>query len=203
MTPERWQIVKDILGPALELAPTQRAAYLQKACGSDPSLRADVDRLLIAEDKAGPAFLSGQSADKSILRDDQAKDLWIGKRIGAYEIVERIGVGGMGEVFRARRADDQYKREVAIKLVRVGADADSVIRRFKHERQILASLDHPNIAHLLDAGTTQDGVPYVVMDLIDGEPINDYCNSRNLSITARLELFLQVCSAMQYMLISG
>jgi eukaryotic-like serine/threonine-protein kinase len=198
LTPERWQVVKDILGSALELDPTQRAVYLQKTCASDASLRADVDRLLIAGDKAGPEFLSGLSQDESILGDDQAKDFRIGKRIGAYEIVERIGIGGMGEVFRARRADDQYNAEVAIKLVRVGADAGSVIRRFKHERQILASLDHPNIAHLLDAGTTQDGVPYVVMDLIEGEPIDDYCNSCNLSTTARLELFLQVCSAVQY-----
>jgi non-specific serine/threonine protein kinase/serine/threonine-protein kinase len=198
LTPERWQRVKDILGPALEMQPAQRAAYLEKACFSDASLRADVNRLLIAGDEAGPAFLSGLTPAKSILGEDDAKDRWIGRRIGAYEIIERIGVGGMGEVFRARRADDQYKREVAIKLVRVGADADSVIRRFKHERQVLASLDHPNIAHLLDAGTTPDGAPYVVMDLIEGEPIDNYCNSHDLSTTARLELFLQVCSAAQY-----
>ena len=198
MTPERWHKVKDILGPALEMDPALRAAYLEKACCTDASLRADVDRLLVAGDEAGPAFLSGLPPAESILGDEEAKDLRIGKRIGAYKIVERIGVGGMGEVFRARRADDQYKREVAIKLVRVGAGADSVIRRFKHERQILASLDHPNIAHLLDAGTTPDGVPYVVMDLIEGEPIDDYCNSHSLSTTARLELFLQVCSAAQY-----
>ena len=199
MTPERWQKVKDILGPALEMQPAERAAYLEKTCAGDASLRAAVDRLLVAEGEAGPAFLSSLSSAGSILGDDdEAGGLWIGKRIGAYEIVERIGVGGMGEVFRALRADDQYKREVAIKLVRVGADADSVIRRFKHERQILASLDHPNIAHLLDAGTTHDGVPYVVMDLIEGEQIVDYCHLHNLSTAARLELFLQVCSAVQY-----
>lgn len=199
LTPEHWQRVKDILGPALQMQPAERAAYLEKTCGADTSLRADVDRLLVAEDEAGPTFLSGLSLAESILADeDEPGGLWIGKRIGAYEIVERIGIGGMGAVFRALRADDQYKREVAIKLVRVGADADSVIRRFKHERQILASLDHPNIAHLLDAGTTQDGVPYVVMDLIEGEQIVDYCHFHNLSTAARLELFLQVCSAVQY-----
>ena len=199
MTPERWQRVKDILGPAMEMQPAERAAYLEKACASDTYLRADIDSLLIAGDEAGPAFLSGVTPAESILEDNEEPNaLWIGKRIGAYEIVERIGVGGMGEVFRALRADDQYKREVAIKLVRVGADADSVIRRFRHERQILASLDHPNIAHLLDAGTTPDGVPYVVMDLIEGEQIDDYCDSHNLSTSARLELFLQVCSAVQY-----
>jgi len=198
LTPERWQKVKNILGPALEMEPAKRPAYLEKACASDASLRADIDRLLVAEDEAGPAFLSGLSPACAILGDDEAKDLWIGKRIGSYVIVERIGSGGMGEVFRALRADDLYERDVAIKLVRVGADADSVIRRFRHERQILASLDHPNIAHLLDAGTTPDGVPYVVMELIEGEQIDDYCDSHNLSTNARLELFLQVCSAVQY-----
>ena len=199
MTPERWQKVKDILGPALEMQPAERTAYLEKACGSDASLRADIDRLLIAEDEAGPAFLSGLASVESVPGgEDEPQGQWIGKRVGAYEIVAKIGVGGMGEVFRALRADDQYKREVAIKLVRVGADADSIILRFKHERQILASLDHPNIAHLLDAGTTQEGVPYVVMELIAGEQIDDYCNSHKLSTIARLELFLQVCSAVQY-----
>ena len=181
MTSERWQRVKDILGPALEMQPAQRAAYVENACTSDASLRAEVNRLLIAGDEAGPAFLSGLTPAESILADkEQPTALWIGKRIGAYEIVERIGIGGVGEVFRALRADDQYKREVAIKLVRVGADADAVIHRFKRERQILASLDHPNIAHLLDAGTTPDGVPYVVMDLIEGEQIDDYCSFHNL-----------------------
>ena len=198
LTPERWQRVKDVLGPALEMQPAQRPAYLEKACASDASLRADVDRLLIAGDEAGQAFLSVLTRESLLGDEEEPNALWIGKRIGPYEIVERIGIGGMGEVFRGLRADDQYQREVAIKLVRVGADADSVIRRFKHERQILASLDHPNIAHLLDAGTTQDGVPYVVMDLIEGEQIDDYCNSSNLSTTARLELFLQVCSAVRY-----
>jgi len=198
LTPERWQKVKDILGTALEMQPAQRAAYLEAACASDASLRADIERLLIAEKEAGPAFLSGLAAESILGNEDEAKGLWIGKRVGAYEIVEKIGIGGMGEVFRALRADDQYKSEVAIKLVRVGAGVDSLIRHFRHERQILASLDHPNIAHLLDAGTTQEGVPYVVMELIQGEEIDDYCNSRKLSTTARLELFLQVCSAVQY-----
>ena len=199
MTPERWQKVKELLGTALEMPPAQRATYLEQACASDASLRADIDRLLIAEDEAGAAFLSSPASAAPALGDEgEPKGLWIGRRVGAYEIVENIGVGGMGEVFRAIRADDQYKREVAIKLVRVGADADSVIRRFKHERQILASLDHPNIAHLLDGGTTLEGVPYVVMDLIEGEEIEDYCDSRKLSTIARLELFLQVCSAVQY-----
>ena len=199
LTPERWQRVKEVLGRALETEPDQRAAYLEKACASDASLRADVEHLLAAEMEAGPAFLSRMAADGSSVGDEEDPNgLWIGKRVGAYEIVAKIGVGGMGEVYRALRADDQYQHEVAIKIVRVGADADSVIRRFKHERQILAGLDHYNIARLLDAGTTQQGAPYVVMELIEGEQINDYCDSHKLSTNARLELFLQVCAAAQY-----
>jgi eukaryotic-like serine/threonine-protein kinase len=122
----------------------------------------------------------------------------IGRRLGTYEIVEQIGEGGMGEVYRAIRADDQYHKQVAIKLVRASQNSDFVIRRFKNERQILATLDHPNIARLLDGGTTEEGIPYFVMELIEGQPITEYCDSRNLTIAERLKLFVAVCSAVQY-----
>ncbi len=122
----------------------------------------------------------------------------IGKRISQYRIVEQLGSGGMGEVYRAVRADDQYQKQVAIKLVRAGADSGLVVSRFKNERQILASLDHPNIARLLDGGATEEGVPYFVMELVEGQPIDKYCDSHQLGIRARLELFLQVCSALKY-----
>ena len=122
----------------------------------------------------------------------------LGQRVGPYQLVEEIGVGGMGEVYRAFRADDQYKKEVAIKLVRAGQDSSFVIARFKHERQVLASLDHPNIARLLDGGTTDDGIPYFVMELIAGQPLTKYCDEHRLLTTDRLKLFLDVCSAVQY-----
>jgi eukaryotic-like serine/threonine-protein kinase len=199
MTPERWQQVKELLGTALELDPAKRADYLDQACGNDPTLRPDLERLLAAEQKAGPEFLS----DPVILQELTLElpphpHAWVGRRLGAYEIVEEIGTGGMGEVYRAVRADDEYRKEVAIKLVRSGQDSGFVLSRFKNERQILASLDHPNIARLLDGGTTEQGVPYFVMELIQGERINKYCDARKLPTTDRLKLFLQVCSAVQY-----
>ena len=122
----------------------------------------------------------------------------IGKRISQYRIVEQLGSGGMGEVYRAVRADDQFQKQVAIKLVRAGEDSGLVIGRFKNERQILAGLDHPNIARLLDGGATDEGVPYFVMELVEGQPIDRYCDSHKLGIPARLKIFLQVCSALEY-----
>jgi eukaryotic-like serine/threonine-protein kinase len=122
----------------------------------------------------------------------------LGKRLGTYKILQTLGAGGMAEVYRAIRADDQYRQEVAIKLVRAGQDSGYVISHFKNERQILASLDHPNIARLLDGGTTDEGLPYFVMELIEGMAIDQYCNRNQLSIAERLKLFLQVCSAVQY-----
>ena len=122
----------------------------------------------------------------------------IGKRIAQYRVVEHLGSGGMGEVYRAVRADDQFQKQVAIKLVHAGEASGFVIGRFKNERQILASLDHPNIARLLDGGATEEGVPYFVMELVEGQPIDKYCDSHKLGIPARLQLFLQVCSALEY-----
>ena len=112
--------------------------------------------------------------------------------------MEKIGHGGMGEVYRAVRADGQYDKQVAIKLVRVGLDSPFLVERFRHERQILASLDHPNIARLHDGGTTDNGIPYLVMELIKGTPIDHYCDEHDLDIAERLQLFTQVCSAVQY-----
>src|SRR6267154_1267643 len=199
MTPERWQQVKGLLGAALELDPANRTEYLDQACGSDASLREELGRLLAAEGKAGPGFLN----DPVILEEltlalPQQSDAWVGRRLGSYQIVEEIGAGGMGEVYRAVRADDEYRKEVAVKLVRSGQDSNFVLNRFKNERQILAGLDHPNIARLLDGGTTEGGVPYFVMELIEGQRIDEYCNVRGLATTGRLELFLGVCSAVQY-----
>lgn len=199
MTPERWQQVKELLGPALELDPAERIDYLDKACGSDASLREELERLLAAEEKAGGEFLNDPLIPGSLNRElSQPADVWIGRRVGPYQIVEEIGVGGMGEVYRAVRADDQYRKQVAIKLVRSGQDSSFVLGRFKNERQILAGLDHPNIARLLDGGTTEEGVPYFVMELIEGQVIDAYCDAHKLATNERLKLFLQVCSAVQY-----
>src|SRR6267378_431513 len=199
MTPERWQQVKGLLGPALELDPGKRTEYLDQACGSDASLREELGFLLEAEGKAGPGFLSDPVVLADLTLDlPQQSDAWVGRRLGSYQIVEEIGAGGMGEVYRAVRADDEYRKEVAVKLVRSDQDSNFVLNRFKNERQILAGLDHSNIARLLDGGTTEGGVPYFVMELIEGQRIDEYCNVRGLATTGRLELFLGVCSAVQY-----
>ncbi len=200
MTPERWRRVKSALGEAMALSGAARAAYLESLGGHDPETRAEVESLLAAERDAGSLFLETPAPvalDDAALADGDAGQ-FVGQRLGPYRLLAEIGSGGMGRVYRAVRADDEYQQEVAIKLVRAGADAEFVAQRLRTERQILASLTHPNIARLLDGGTTPEGVPYLVMELIDGEPITRYCEQRRLDVAARLELFLLVCSAVQY-----
>ena len=197
MTPERWQQVKSMLAPVLELDPAERSAYLDRACAGDCSLREEIETLLATDQKADPEFLN-EPVVAALAAEGPDANLRIGRRIGPYQVVEEIGVGGMGEVYRAFRADDHYRKQVAIKLVRAGQDSKFVHGRFKNERQVLASLDHPNIARLLDGGTTEDGVPYFVMELIDGQPIHRYCDDHKLPTTERVALFQQVCSAVQY-----
>ena len=119
------------------------------------------------------------------------------RRIGAYRVLRELGHGGMGTVYLAARADDQYQKRVAIKVVR-GLDSDQIVRHFRRERQILAALDHPNIARLLDGGTTEDGLPYFVMERVEGEAIDSFCDGRKLSVQERLRLFQGVCAAVQY-----
>jgi serine/threonine protein kinase len=197
MTPERWQQVKGVLASILDADPGERSAYLDRACEGDPLLRLEVESLLAADQVSESAFLNVPLMEVASSHDSDAKAR-IGRRIGPYHLVEEIGVGGMGEVYRAFRADDQYRQQVAIKLVRAGHDSRFVVSRFKNERQILANLNHPNIARLLDGGTAEDGAPYFAMELIEGDPIDQYCESNRLSTTQRLKLFLQVCSAVQY-----
>jgi serine/threonine protein kinase/tetratricopeptide (TPR) repeat protein len=199
MTPERWQEIKQVLAAALELSANERAAYLDRTCADDPALRKDVESLLADEQKVSRQFLDASqlpAAAAAVLPVEES--LWVGRRIGPYRTIKLIGSGGMGEVYRAVRDDDQYRKEVALKVIRAGQDSDSVVKRFRNERQILAGLDHPNIARLLDGGTTAEGTPFFVMELIEGEPITEYCDHRKLSIAARLKLFSQVCAAVQY-----
>jgi eukaryotic-like serine/threonine-protein kinase len=199
MTPERWHKIKELLGPALDMDPTRQSAYLNGMCADDSSLRSEVEQLLVADRNAGSQFLQVLAiAEESEGKNSQHGADWIGRRLGPYQIVEKLGVGGMGEVFRALRIDQEYEKEVAVKLVRRTAGADFVIERFKNERQILANLDHPNIARLLDGGTTEEGCPYLVMELVRGERIDKYCEARRLFLTERLTLFLKVCAAVQY-----
>ena len=199
MKAEIWQQVREILDRAITMSADERSTYIEIACGGDQDLRSEVESLLRSHDEAGSMFLKNPAADvRNAFSDMEVKATRIGQRIGVYQIVEEIGRGGMGEVYRAFRADGQYEKEVALKLVRIGLDTPALLERFRHERQILASLDHPNIARLLDGGTTEQGVPYLVMELIQGTPIDQYCEQYDLDISERLQLFLQVCGAVQY-----
>ncbi len=194
MDQERWQQVKALLDAAQERRPAQRAAFLDEMCGSDAALRREVETLLAAYDQAIEAELFEVPAF------DQGKvsHPMKGRHIGPYRLTEEIGYGGMGEVYLAERADDQFQKQVAIKLIRHGRHSEELLRRFRHERQILAALQHPHIAQMHDGGITEDGLPYIVMAYIEGRPLDQYCDDNKLNITNRLDLFLNVCSAVQY-----
>jgi serine/threonine protein kinase len=173
-------------------------AHLDQLCAEDPALRSDLRNFLTAQNATQSELLNVPAIAKDSGTAQVRTDDWIGQRIGPYKIVQEIGGGGMGTVYRAFRSDDQYQKEVAIKLVGVGHDSAFIRDRFKFERQILATLDHPNIARMLDGGTTDQGTPYFVMELIDGRRIDEYCRLHSLTIQERLQLFLRVCSAVQY-----
>lgn len=194
---DRWQRVKQVLDEAIAVESSERSSFLDHACAGDAELRREVESLVSAHEHAGSAFLKTAVAGVNGVLASPALSRQ-GIRIGVYQTTEEIGRGGMGEVYRAVRADGQYTKEVAVKIVRGGYDTGSMLERFRNERQILASLDHPNIARLLDGGTTDDGIPYLVMELIEGTPIDQYCDEHKLSITERLRLFQQVCVAVHY-----
>jgi serine/threonine protein kinase/tetratricopeptide (TPR) repeat protein len=198
MTPERWQRIQDLFHAALQHEPSQRPAFLADACAGDVSLQREVESLLAAHEEAAsfleaPAF----AGPATWLADGQAEAA-VGRQLGPYRLGRAIGRGGMGAVYLGERADGQYQKQVAIKLVRDGFGGEALRRRFHLERQILAALDHPNIAKLLDGGTTADGLPYLVMDYVEGLPIDAYCDAHRLSIAERLTLFRAVCAAVQY-----
>jgi serine/threonine protein kinase len=198
MTRERWQQIRRVFDEAVLLPTRERSIHLDKVCAGDAELRREVDSLLDSHDTAESLFLNVPAVNLKAGGDGVPSPSRAGRRIGAYDIFEEIGHGGMGEVYRAVRADGQFTKEVAVKLVRLGYNTKSILERFRHERQILAGLDHPNIARLLDGGTTDDGVPYLVMELVNGTPIDRYCDDCELNVTERLCLFLHVCSAVQY-----
>jgi eukaryotic-like serine/threonine-protein kinase len=195
MTPEQWLKVREAFHAVVDLPADQRDTYLDRVC-SEPSLRQEVESLLSNHENAGDLLETPIRFEPSIEHD--GPDPWIGKNIGPYQPISKIGEGGMGAVYRAVRVDDHYLKQVAIKLVRTGLGTSHYLRRFKNERQIMASLDHPNIARLLDGGATQNGLPYLVMEYIEGEEIDRYCDSHRLDTLQRLKIFRQVCAAVQY-----
>lgn len=198
MDSHRWQQVEDIFEAALELPPEEREAYVRAACGDDDELYEECMSLL-AQDENPHSLLADESSRASSRALGLLDELsYEGTQIGAYRVIRKIGEGGMGLVFLAERADGQFAREVALKVIKRGMDSETILRRFQVERQIQARLTHPNIARLYDGGLTDDGLPYFTMEYIDGEPIDRYCDRNRLSIDDRLHLFLTVCRAVAY-----
>ena len=175
---ERWSSVEELFLHAVDLAAADRAGYLTQACGPDTDLRDEVLTLLRYD------WTDHTSVDRAIqevaaeLADD---DFWIGRQIGAYRIVRELGVGGMGAVYLAERADERFEKQVAIKLVHRAMDTPGLRARLQAERRILAALDHPFIAKLIDGGETEEGIPYFAMEYVEGEPIHRYAERANLS----------------------
>ncbi len=202
MTPERWEQVEDLLNAALDRSVDEREAFLTEACGDDLSLRQKIEYLLTCYEEAGDFIESPAATYKDSTLGDEAVtlhfDTMVGRKVGAYRLIREVGRGGMGAVYLAVRADKEFRQRAAIKLVKRGMDTDFIVGRFRNERQILAALNHPNIARLLDGGTTNDGLPYFVMEYIDGLPIHRYCDTGRLNVAERLRLFRHVCAAVAY-----
>ncbi|HLW77887.1 MAG TPA: protein kinase [Bryobacteraceae bacterium] len=183
----------------MELHPSVRKSYLHEAC-ADVTMRDEIESLIVSQD-APTGFVAHPDVNPDHdFPDDDAptRDLLSGKRIGPYQLLHCLGTGGMGSVWLAERVDQEYERKVAIKMVRHGMDSRQILRRFRMERQVLAGLDHPNIAKLLDGGSTAEGLPYLVMEYVDGTPIDEYCDRRHSTVSERLELFRAACSAVEY-----
>jgi len=183
---EKWGQMRELFAAALERAPAERSEFLREACGPDEELRAELEQMLLAHD-----------SNKSVAQAPEREEAE-GQRIGPYRLIRKIGAGGMGAVYLAARADDTFRKRVAIKLVRADLDTQAILRRFRQERQILAPLDHPNITRLLDGGTTEQGLPYFVMDYVEGTRIDEYCDNHKFSVDERVALFRKVCSAVEY-----
>lgn len=204
LTPERLARLKALFDQAIELSVEERSSYLDRACHDDPTLRTEVEELLGAVERGGDSW--DQAVDAAVAgamahqaNDESGKPRYgVGSHIGVYEITRLIGVGGMGAVYEGIRVDDQFRKRVALKLLRRGFESDLAIRRLRYERQILANLNHRNIAALLDGGVTEDGQPYLVMEYVEGEPLISYANTRSLSLRDRVMLLRQVCAAVQH-----
>ena len=199
--PQHWDRLKIILGEALEQnSSAARIALVEQRCGQDTDLLEEAESLLAEAE----ALLKERTDSFEDCAQNAASIFWQerpqrgGERVGAYVIVRELGHGGMGTVFLAERADGQFEKQVAIKILNRGADTAEILRRFRAERQILARLDHPNIARLLDAGTTDDGLPYFIMDYIVGAPVTRFAVAQRLSTRQRLEFFLKICTAVEF-----
>ena len=191
---KRWQQVKEVLDEALDVPPEDVGAFLDETCKGDPDLRNEVESLLQGREEATDFI------EEPVLRlsFSQPEAEPVGSRFGAYEVRRILGRGGMGTVYLADRADGAYRARAALKILHRGLDTDEIVRRFKAERQILASLEHPYIAELLDGGSTPDGRPFLVMEYIQGTPIDEFCDDQRWDVRNRLRLFQRVCQAVEH-----
>lgn len=189
-TGQRWARTKELFGAALELDADQRSAFLRDACGADVELCREIESLLLAHD-------SSHLPSGNLWPTGFAAALEPPRSIGPYQLIRKIGEGGMGQVWLAGQTEP-VRRQVALKLLRAGVFDDSLLQRFQAERQSLAMMDHPAIARVLEAGATPEGQPYLVMEYVPGLPITDYCDARRLSIRERLELFSLICEGVQH-----
>ncbi len=196
MDSDLWARVKDIFINAVALQGDKREEYIEKTCGSNDELKGEVISLLTSFKSSG-AFLDNPDIDLNFAVP-QEKDPYLNKKIDAYKIVSVIAEGGMGRVYLGERADSAFSQRVAVKLIKYFNQSSYLLQRFHNERQTLANLNHPYIAKLLDGGSTDEGVPYFIMEYIDGVPLNEYCDANSLSIDDRLLLFQKICSAVNY-----
>lgn len=193
MNSGEWQKIKEVFNAVIDLPESERAGALEKY---DEIVRSKVEKLISANDEAASFIVEPAFVEVGFTEDNET-DFYIDKQIESYKILRKIGHGGMGTVYLAVRKGD-FEKRVALKLIKRGMDTNSVLKRFVMERQILAGLEHPNIANLLDGGSTEDGLPYLVMEHIEGEPITKFCDSQQFSIEERLELFRKICAAVSY-----
>lgn len=197
---ERQRKIAEIFAAASELEPTAQNEFVKEKCAADVSLRLEIEELLGSLGEAREnSFMSAPALEIEAehLAEDVESDSRINEIFGHYKIIEKIGAGGMGAIYLAARTDD-FEKRVAVKIIKRGMDSDAILRRFRNERQILANLEHPNIAHLIDGGTTGDGLPFFVMEYVEGVTVDEYCRTKNLNETERLALFRKICAAVSF-----
>jgi len=202
MAAEHWERVEELFRKAVNLPADERAAFLERACGGDRELLTEVGRLLAEDDGATSPLPPAEFNVAALLAQAGADDPNIGEQIGAYRIIELLGEGGFGVVYLAEQTEPLH-RLVAVKVIKPGMDTREIVRRFEAERQMLAVMDHPCIAKVFDAGATERGLPYFVMDYVEGEPITQFCDRQCLGVEQRLDLFITVCEAVQHAHIKG
>ena len=189
---EQYKKAKDIFLAVCSLDTAEREEVLNRECGIDAELRAEVESLLEHHDIPPTATIPNAAAGGA------EQPVGGPKRIGPYRIIREIGRGGMGVVYLGVREGDRFRKHVAVKVLKRGMDTGEILKRFEQERQVLAALNHPGVARLYDAGETEDGLPYFAMEYIEGQPIDDYCDTHRLRIAERLTLFRKVCGAVHY-----